>query len=122
MNLSFTWSNHLEIHCFTTAGSDKAEVRHQNVETHTLQIKDQNTQTEIVQIKDQQVQAESTTQQQGIKTASVAIVIVCTCTILSVACMHQYKRFSMKQSMERLSVTSTQLWSSATWYDDAVDA
>ena len=34
--------------------------------------------TEIVQVKDQQVQAESTTQQQGIKTRSVAVFIACT--------------------------------------------
>ena len=62
----------------TTAGSDKTEVRHQNVETHTLQMKDQNTQTEVVQIKEQRMQAESMTWQQGIKTASVAVIIACT--------------------------------------------
>ena len=50
---------HLEIYYFTAASSDGVE------------MKEQNTQTEIVQIKDQQMQAESTTQQQGIKTTSV---------------------------------------------------
>ena len=49
------------------------EVKNQNVLTNTLEMTDQNTQTEIVQINDQQVQAECTTQQQGIKTRSVAI-------------------------------------------------
>ena len=58
---------------FTAGGSDKMEVKDQNVQTNTLEMKDQNTQTEIVQIKNQQVQAESTTQQQGVKTRSVAI-------------------------------------------------
>ena len=61
---------------FTAGGSDKMELKDKKVQTNTLQTKDQNTQTEIVQIKDQQVQAESTTQQQGIKTASVAVLIV----------------------------------------------
>ena len=55
------------------------EVKDQNVQTNTLEMKDHNTQTEIMQIKDQQVQAESTTQQQGIKT------MFWLCTILSVA-------------------------------------
>ena len=41
------------------------EVKHQNVQTNTLEMMDHNTQTEIVQIKDKQMQAESTTQQQG---------------------------------------------------------
>ena len=68
-------------YCFTTAGSDKVEVRDHNEEADTLQFKDQNMQTEIVQIKAQQVQAESTTQQQGIKTAAIAVWL---CTILSV--------------------------------------
>ena len=75
MNLFYACSNHLKIHRFTTAGSDKAEVRHQNVETHNLQFKDQNMQTEILQIKAQQVQAESTTQQQGIKTATIVVLV-----------------------------------------------
>ena len=78
----FTWSNHLKIHCFTTVGSDKVEVRHDNEEADILQFKDQNMQTEILQIKVQQVQAESTTQQQGIKTAAIPVWL---CTILSVA-------------------------------------
>ena len=52
------------------------EVEDQNVQTNSLEMKDHNTQTEIVQIKDQQVQAESTTQQQGIKTASVAVLVM----------------------------------------------
>ena len=52
------------------------EVKDQNVQTNTLEMKDHNTQTEIVQIKDQQVQAESTTQQQGIKIASVAFLMM----------------------------------------------
>ena len=52
------------------------EVKDQNVQTNSLEMKDQNTQTEIVQIKNQQVQAESTTQQQGIKTASVAVLVM----------------------------------------------
>ena len=59
------------------------EVKDQNVQTNTLEMKDHNTQTEIVQIKDQQVQAESTTQQQGIKTAPVAVLVMQ--NILSVA-------------------------------------
>ena len=59
------------------------EVKDQNVQTNTLEMKDHNTQTEIVQINDQPVQAESTTQQQGIKTASVAVLMMH--TILSVA-------------------------------------
>ena len=59
------------------------EVKDQNVQTNSLEMKDQNTQTEIVQINDQPVQAESTTQQQGIKTTSVAVLIVY--NILSVA-------------------------------------
>ena len=54
-------------------GSDKMEVKDQNVQTNTSEMKDQNTQTEIVQIKDEQMQEECTTQQQGIKTRSVAI-------------------------------------------------
>ena len=54
---------------FTPGGSDKMEVKDQNVQTNPLEMKDQNTQTEIVQINDQPVQAESMTQQQGIKTA-----------------------------------------------------
>ena len=62
------------------------EVKDQNVQTNTLEMKDQNTQTEIVQINDQPVQAESTTQQQGIKTASVAVLIVH--NILSAACIN----------------------------------
>jgi len=52
------------------------EVKDQNVQTNTLEMKDHNTQTEIVQIKDQQVQAESTTQQQGSKTAPVAVLMM----------------------------------------------
>ena len=52
------------------------EVKDQNVQTNSLQMKDQNTQTEIVQIKDKQVQADSTTQQQGIKTAPVAVLVM----------------------------------------------
>ena len=59
------------------------EVKEQNVQTNSLEMKDHNTQTEIVQIKDQQVQAESATQQQGIKTESVAVLMMH--TILSVA-------------------------------------
>ena len=59
------------------------EVKDQKVQTNTLEMKDHSTQTEIVQIKDQQVQAESATQQQGIKTTSVAVLIVH--NILSVA-------------------------------------
>ena len=82
VNLSFTCHNHLKVHCFTTVGSDKVEVRHDNEEADILQFKDQNMQTEIVQIKAQQVQAESTTQLQGIKTAAIAVWL---CTILSVA-------------------------------------
>ena len=54
---------------FTAGGSDKMEVKDQNVQTNTLEMKDHNTQTEIVQIKDQQVQAESMTQHHSIKTA-----------------------------------------------------
>ena len=50
-------------------GSDKMEVKDQNVQTNSLEMKDHNTQTEIVQINDQPVQVESITQQQGIKTA-----------------------------------------------------
>ena len=84
MNLSFTCRNHLKVHCFTTVGCDKVEVRHDNEEAD-IQSKDQNMQTEIVQIKDQQVQAESTTQQQGM-TAPVAVLV---CTILSVASMNK---------------------------------
>ena len=45
------------------------ELKDENVQTNSSEMKDQNTQTEIVGTKDQQVQAESTTQQQGIKTA-----------------------------------------------------
>ena len=52
------------------------EVKDQNVHTNTLEMKDHNTQTEMVQIKDQQVQTESTTQQQGIKTSSVAVLMM----------------------------------------------
>ena len=59
------------------------KVKDQNVQTNTLEMKDQKTHTEIVQIKDQQVQAESMTQQQGIKTTSVAVLMMH--TILSVA-------------------------------------
>ena len=68
---------------FAAGGSDKMEVKDQNVQTNTLEMKDHNTQTEIVQIKDQQVQAESTTQQQGSttqqqgsKTAPVAVLMM----------------------------------------------
>ena len=50
---------------FTAGGSDKVGVKHQNVQTNTLEMKDQKTQTKVVQVKDQQVQAEGTTQQQG---------------------------------------------------------
>ena len=57
-------------------GSDKMEVKDQNVQTNTLEMKDQNTQTEIVQINDQPVQAESTTQQQGSKTASLDVFVM----------------------------------------------
>ena len=49
------------------------EVKDQKVQTNTSKMKDQNTQTEIVQIKDKQMQEDCTTQQQGIKTRSVAI-------------------------------------------------
>ena len=59
------------------------EVKDHNVQTNTLERKDHNTPTEIVQITDQPVQAESTTQQQGIKTTSVAVLMMH--TILSVA-------------------------------------
>ena len=52
------------------------EVKDQNVQTNTLEMKDQNTQTEIVQINDKPVQAESMTQQQGIKTVSVAVLMM----------------------------------------------
>ena len=52
------------------------KVKDQNVQKNTLEMKEQNTQTEIVQIKDQQVQAKSTTQQQGIKTAPVAVFVM----------------------------------------------
>ena len=52
------------------------EVKDQNVQTNTLEMKDQNTQTEIVQINDQPVQAESTTQQQGSKTTSLAVFVM----------------------------------------------
>ena len=61
------------------------EVKDEKVQTNTLQTKDQNTQMETVQIKDQPLQAESTTQQQGIKTATVAVLIVHT---TSVACIN----------------------------------
>ena len=54
------------------------DVKDQNVQTNTLEMKDQNKQTGIVQIKDQQMQEECTTQQQGIKTTSVAVFIACT--------------------------------------------
>ena len=60
---------------FTAGDSDKMEMKDQNVQTNTLEMKDHNTQTEIVQIKDQQMQEESITQQQGIKTRSVAILL-----------------------------------------------
>ena len=50
------------IHCFI---ADKGEVKHQSVQTKSLEMKPQNTQTKIVQIKDQQVQADSTEQLQG---------------------------------------------------------
>ena len=76
VNLSFTCRNHPKVHCFTTVGSDKVEVRHDNEEADILQFKDQNMQTEVLQIKAQQVQAESTTQQQGIKTAAIAVLVV----------------------------------------------
>ena len=78
---SFIYMPQSPVHCFTTVGSDKVEVRHDNEEADILQFKDQNMQTEIVQIKDQQVQAESTEQLQGIKTAAIAVWL---CTILSV--------------------------------------
>ena len=60
-------------------------------------MKDQNTQTEIVQINDQPVQAESTTQQQGIKTASVAVLILH--NILSAACINTWSFFEEQESM-----------------------
>ena len=50
---------------YTAGGSDKMEVKDQNVQTNTLEMKDQKIQTKFVQVKNQQVQAESTTQQQG---------------------------------------------------------
>lgn len=80
-NESFIYMPQSPVHSFTTVGCDKVEVRHDNEEADILQFQDQNVQTEIVQIKAQQVQAESTTQQQGIKTAAIAVWL---CTILSV--------------------------------------
>ena len=68
---------------FTAGGSDKMEVKDHNVQTNSLEMKDHNTQTEIVQTNDQPVQAESATQQQGIETAPVAVLMMH--TILSVA-------------------------------------
>ena len=77
MKPTLTWLQQLPWDfLFTAGGSDKMEVKDQNVQTNTLEMKDQNTQTEIVQINDQQVQAESTTQQQGIKTTSVAVLMM----------------------------------------------
>ena len=61
---------------FTAGGSDKMEVKDQNVQTNSLEMKDHNTQTEIVQINDQQMQTESATQQQGIKTTWVAVLVM----------------------------------------------
>ena len=60
------------IHCFI---ADKGEVKHQSVQTKSLEMKP-HTQTKIVQIKDQQMQAESTEQLQGIMTATVAVFVV----------------------------------------------
>ena len=82
----------IEIHCSIAADIDKVEVKHQNVQTKSLEMKDQNTQTKIVQIKDQQVQAESITQQQGIKTAAIAVLVVHN----TFSNMHEYMKFSLK--------------------------
>ena len=49
------------------------EVKHQNMQTNTLEMKDQNTQTKIVQVKDQQVQTENIKPQQGIYVAVFSV-------------------------------------------------
>ena len=80
------------------------DVKDQNVQTNTLEMKDHNSQTEMVQIKDQQVQAESTTQQQGIKTTSVAVYIACT-QYFRYALIHEVFFFEEQESMTCTNAT-----------------
>ena len=40
----------LDFHIHTVTGSDKVEVKHQNVQTESVEIKDQHVQTKAIQI------------------------------------------------------------------------